>query len=60
MHAKRLLVALEDNIYKFENNRTSYQSEEHPKFTVIFVKTIGEAEILIIFYMTNTIKYAIY
>jgi hypothetical protein len=43
-HAKRLLMALKDNIDKFEKNfGTIKQSEEIPKFPMNFGGTVGEA-----------------
>ncbi|WP_339606432.1 DUF3467 domain-containing protein [uncultured Roseivirga sp.] len=43
-HAKRLLMALKDNIDKFENHfGTITQSDEAPKFPMNFGGTIGEA-----------------
>ncbi|MDN5205163.1 DUF3467 domain-containing protein [Fulvivirgaceae bacterium BMA10] len=43
-HAKRLLLALQDNIKKYEESFGSIkQSEEAPKFPINFGGTIGEA-----------------
>jgi hypothetical protein len=43
-HAKRLLLALKDNIDKFEKHfGTIKQSEEAPKFPMNFGGTVGEA-----------------
>ena len=43
-HAKRLLIALQENVNKYESSFGSIkQAEEAPKFPMIFGGTVGEA-----------------
>lgn len=43
-HAKRLLIALEDNVNKYENTFGEIkQAEEAPRFPMNFGGTVGEA-----------------